>query len=62
MGFQEGKPLKNLLYGLTHPLQMAEKKPILFALLVGSGILFLGVSQSWWSLESIKDMLPFVKN
>ena len=48
MGFEKGRPLKNLLYGLTHPLQMASDKPIMFLLAVGGGVYFLGVSQGWW--------------
>ena len=48
MSFQEGKPLKNLVYGLTHPFQLAERKPLLFALLVGGGVYFLGVTLGWW--------------
>jgi len=58
MGFEKGKPVKNLLYGLTHPLEMAENKPLLFALLVGTSVFFLGIWQGWWSLDSIKAMLP----
>ena len=37
MGFEQGRPLKNLIYGLTHPLKMAREKPILFLLVVGGG-------------------------
>ena len=59
MSFETGKPIKNLIYGLTHPLQMAREKPILFALVVGGVVLSLGIFQGWWSLESIKNMLPF---
>ena len=60
MSFQEGKPLKNLMYGLTHPLEMAEKKPLLFLGIVGTGVFFLGIWQGWWSLDSVKDMIPFI--
>ena len=60
MGFQDRKPLKNLMYGLTHPLEMAEKKPLLFLGLVGTGVFFLGIWQGWWSLDSVKDMIPFI--
>ena len=59
MGFEKGKPIKNLLYGLTHPLEMAREKPILFLLLVGGGVLGLGILQGWWSLDSIRGLLPF---
>ena len=59
MGFQKGKPLKNLLYGVTHPLEMAREKPILFALLVGAVVVGLGVQQGWFSLADIGKLLPF---
>ena len=59
MGFERGRPLRNLIYGLTHPLQMAREKPILFGLVVGGGVLFLGMAQGWWSVESIRGILPF---
>ena len=58
MGFETGRPLKNLIYGLTHPLQMARERPILFGLVVGLGVLSLGMWQGWWSLESIKGLIP----
>ena len=61
MGFEKGKLVKNLLYGVTHPLEMAREKPILFILLVGGGVLGLGILQGWWSLESIKGVIPFLK-
>ena len=59
MGFESGRPLKNLIYGLTHPLKMAREKPILFGLVVGVVVLFLGIQMEWWSLESIKGLIPF---
>ena len=58
MGFERGKPLKNLVYGLMHPLQMAREKPILFGLVVGLGVLFLGIQMEWWSFESIRGLIP----
>ncbi len=61
MSFEKGRPIKNLIYGLTHPLKMARDKPIMFMLLVGTGVLFLGVSQGWWTLESVRNLLPFGK-
>ena len=61
MGFERGSPLKNLIYGLTHPLEMARNKPIMFLLTVGTGVLFLGDSQGWWSFESIRGLMPFGK-
>jgi hypothetical protein len=61
MGFERGRPLKNLIYGLTHPLEMARNRPIMFLLAVGTGVLFLGVSQGWWSFESIRGLMPFGK-
>lgn len=60
MSFETGRPLKNLIYGLTHPLQMAREKPILFGLVVGLGVLFLGIQMEWWSFESLKGLIPFV--
>ena len=60
MGFEKGKLIKNLLYGVTHPLEMAREKPILFLLVVGGGVLSLGLWQGWWSLDSIKNILPFM--
>jgi len=48
MGFVPGKPLRNLIYGITHPLQMARDKPILFIGLVAPAVYFLGVWQGWW--------------
>jgi len=60
MGFEKGRPIKNLIYGLTHPLQMARERPILFGLVVGTSVLFLGILQGWWSFESIKGLIPFV--
>ena len=60
MGFENGRPLKNLVYGLTHPLEMARHRPILFGLVVGTSVLLLGIWQGWWTLESLKGMLPFV--
>lgn len=58
MGFETGKPIKNLIYGLTHPLEMARNRPILFALVVGGAVMSLGLWQGWWSLESIRGLLP----
>jgi len=62
MGFETGRPLKNLIYGLTHPLQMARNRPIMFGLVVGAGVLFLGISQGWWSFESLRGLIPFGKD
>mgnify|MGYP006407769143 CR=1 FL=1 len=59
MGFQKGKLVKNILYGVTHPLQMAREKPILFLLVVGAGVVGLGVLQGWFSLSDIGKLLPF---
>tara|TARA_R110000824_G_scaffold808_2_gene4936 strand:+ start:291 stop:479 length:189 start_codon:yes stop_codon:yes gene_type:complete len=60
MSFEKGRPIKNLIYGLTHPLKMAREKPIMFLLVVGTGVLFLGIYQGWWSFESIKGIIPFI--
>ena len=62
MGFERGRPIKSLIYGLTHPLQMARERPIMFGLLVGTGVLFLGIQMEWWSLDSLRALLPFGKN
>ena len=59
MGFEKGRPLKNLIYGLTHPLEMARNKPILFSLVVGAGVVFLGLLRGWWSVDSLRNLLPF---
>jgi hypothetical protein len=61
MSFQKGRPIKNVLYALTHPLVAAREKPILFALLVGGGVLGLGLMQGWWTLESVGNLIPFLK-
>jgi hypothetical protein len=60
-GYEKGKPIRNLIYGLTHPLQMAEKKPLMFLLVVGGGVMGVGIWQGWWTWESIKALLPFNK-
>ena len=62
MSFEKGKPIKNLVYGLTHPLKMAREKPIMFLLLVGAGVYFTGVAAGWWSMDAFKAIkLPFMK-
>lgn len=48
MGFVKGKPIKNVLYGIFHPLEMARQKPIMFMLMVGGGVYSLGVAAGWW--------------
>ena len=53
MSFEKGRLIKNVLYGVTHPLEMAREKPIMFILLVGGGILSIGIMQGWWSMDSI---------
>jgi hypothetical protein len=32
MGFVKGRPIKNLLYAITHPLVAARERPLLFLL------------------------------
>ena len=44
MGFEKGRPIKNLLYAITHPLVAARERPLLFLLGAGTGVYFLG---SW---------------
>ena len=61
MSFQKGKPIKNLIYGLTHPLKMAREKPIMFLLTAGCGVYFIGVAAKWWAMGSVLKVLPFVK-
>tara|TARA_R100000005_G_scaffold95912_2_gene79495 strand:+ start:8416 stop:8601 length:186 start_codon:yes stop_codon:yes gene_type:complete len=61
MSFEKGKPIKNLIYGLTHPLKMARDKPIMFLLAAGAGVYFIGVASGWWSMSAISKMIPFVK-
>ena len=53
MSFEKGRLIKNVLYGVTHPLEMAREKPIMFMILVGGGIFGLGLLQGWWSMDSI---------
>ena len=60
MSFEKGRLIKNLIYGLTHPLKMAREKPIMFMIATGVGVLFLGIMQGWWSFDSIKNMIPFI--
>ena len=48
MSFENGRPIKNLLYAVTHPLVAAREKPILFIGLVAPAVYFLGVLQGWW--------------
>ena len=48
MGFVKGRPIKNLLYAITHPLVAARERPLLFLLGAGTGVYFLGVGMGWW--------------
>ena len=48
MGFEKGRPIRNLLYALTHPLVAARERPLLFLLGAGAGVYFLGVGMEWW--------------
>ena len=54
MGFDKKKPLRSLIYGLMHPLELAERRPVLFLALVGAGVFFGGVWQGWWSMDSVQ--------
>ena len=56
MGFEKGRPLKNLIYGITHPLKMARDKPIMFLGLVAPAVYFLGVWQGWWSIDLVTNL------
>lgn len=60
MGFEKGKPIRNLLYAITHPLETANKKPILFLMMVVPAVFFGGVSFGWWDMDVIYKMLPFL--
>ncbi len=61
MSFQKGRPLKNLLYAVTHPLQTAEEKPLLFMLMIASAVIFGGIGLGFWDMNSILRVLPFQK-
>ena len=57
MSFEKGKLVKNLIYGITHPLKMAREKPLMFLILNGVGVFFLGVHRGWWSMEILGKLL-----
>ena len=61
MSFEKGKPIKNLLYAITHPLEAANKKPILFLLMVAPAVFFGGIGLGLWEMDSIYRILPFLK-
>ena len=61
MSFEKGKPIKNLVYGLTHPLKRARDKPIMFLLAAGTGVYFIGVAAGWWSMDAFSKVIPFMK-
>ncbi len=46
--FKPGKPIANLIYAITHPLETARDKPLLFLGMVAPAIYFVGVWQGWW--------------
>lgn len=60
MGFESGRPVKNLLYAITHPLVAAREKPVLFLLGAGSCVYFLGVAMGWWP-NLLADLLSNLK-
>lgn len=60
MGFENGRPIRNILYALTHPLVAARERPVLFILPVGIGIYFLGVGMGWWP-NALVDLLSNLK-
>ena len=39
MGYKPGKPIHNIVYSIFHPVEFAERKPLL-ALLCCAGIVF----------------------
>ena len=56
MGFVRGRPLKNLIYGITHPLKMARETPLMFLATVAPAVYFLGVWQGWWEIDWIVNL------
>ena len=40
--------IANLIYAITHPLETARDKPLLFLGMVAPAIYFVGVWQGWW--------------
>jgi len=44
----EKKPIRKLIYAITHPLVTAREKPLLFIGMMAPAIYFLGVMQGWW--------------
>jgi len=44
----EKRPIRNLIYAITHPLVTAREKPLLFLGMVAPAVYFLGVMQGWW--------------
>lgn len=45
---ESGRPLKNLIYYLTHPFKMMDEKPGLLVVFAVPAVYFLGVWQDWW--------------
>jgi len=60
MGFEKGRPIKNLLYAITHPLVAARERPLLFLLGAGAGVYFLGIGMGWWP-NILVDLLSNLK-
>tara|TARA_Y100001934_G_scaffold174459_1_gene206765 strand:+ start:720 stop:881 length:162 start_codon:yes stop_codon:yes gene_type:complete len=45
---EKRRPIRNLIYAVTHPLVTAREKPLLFIGMMAPAIYFLGVMQGWW--------------
>ena len=43
-----GKPLRNLIFYIFHPMRMMNEKPGLFLAVLTPAVYFLGVSLGWW--------------
>ena len=48
--------LRGLTHGLSRPLAMAKERPVLFGLIAGVGVLFIGNWQGWWSLDFLSGL------
>ena len=44
---QPGKPLRNLIFYIFHPMRMINEKPGLFLAVLAPAVYFLGVTLGW---------------
>ena len=44
----DGKPLRILIFYITHPLRMLTEKPVLAVLVAAPAVFYVGVWQGWW--------------